>query len=66
MLSDLLRVDTEQPDKLETVDNRNDIINFYKIRRQYDVVQPLLQYRRVSYPYLTFFRFLFALYLIFL
>lgn len=44
-------MDLEQPDRLETVDNRTDIVNFYKIRRQYDTIFPLLQYRRVSYPF---------------
>lgn len=51
LLFDLLQIDKNEPDILDTVDSRSDIINFLKMRREYEAVYPLLQYRRVSYNF---------------
>ena len=53
LLKDLIDIEDEERQYLLTIDNRVDIINFYRLQRQFDVINRLLQYRRLSYSYVS-------------
>eukprot|EP01124_Arcella_intermedia_P024422 TRINITY_DN4106_c0_g1_i2.p1 TRINITY_DN4106_c0_g1~~TRINITY_DN4106_c0_g1_i2.p1 ORF type:complete len:1345 (+),score=372.91 TRINITY_DN4106_c0_g1_i2:20-4054(+) len=51
LLADLVQIDTTEPDYLSVNENRKDIINLHKIKRQYELIMPFIAYKKPTYTF---------------